>query len=318
MKAAVYRKYGPPEVLRVEEIPRPTIEAGQDDRVLIRVRAAGLNRFDCFFRAGHLAGRPTNGWIKPKKQVLGIDVAGTVEAVGKDVSRFKVGDAVFGGCLGSHAEYVRAREGTLGPMPRDLSFAEAAAIPTGALTALQALRDVAEVRRGQSVLVYGASGGVGHFAVQIAKALGAEVTAVCSASNLQWVGDLGADHVIDYAKENFARSGKRYDVILDAVGKTTFWGCRPALAKTGVYVTEHVLRPKYHILQVLVSRTAGDRRAEFHLARSNAKDFDFLRELAEAGKLRPVIDKIYPLDEIVDAHRHMERGHTKGKIVIET
>jgi NADPH:quinone reductase-like Zn-dependent oxidoreductase len=317
MKAAVYKSYGPPEVLKIEEIDPPAIQDGDDDRVLIKVHHASVNPFDYLYRKGYFPVRPSNGLTKPKQHILGIDVAGKVEAVGKNVSRFKVGDAVFGNCLGSHAEYVRARESAISMMPKNLTFKEAAAIPTSALTALQALRDVAQIKKGQTVLIYGASGGVGHFAVQIAKFYETEVTAVCSDSNLHWVKELGADYMIDYTKEDFAQNGKKYDIILDAVAKRTFFSCKPSLVRTGVYVTENPLKPKYQILQILFSSLVGDKRAKTHLTKPNDKDLDFLRELIDEEKLKPVIEKIYSLDQIAEAHRHLEREHAKGKIVVE-
>ncbi|MFZ5823667.1 MAG: NAD(P)-dependent alcohol dehydrogenase [Bacillota bacterium] len=314
MRAAVYRSYGPPEVLKLENVEQPSIM--EEDRVLIRVHYAAMNPGDIWLRKGIWAARPSIGLTKPKNPILGWDVAGTVEAVGKTVTRFKVGDQVFGECNGAHAEYVTPRQTFLSLMPKNLSFAEAAAIPCAALTALQALRDVAQVKEGQKVLVYGASGGIGHFAVQLAKLFGTEVTAVCSTANLGWVKELGADHVIDYTRGDFARNGQKYDLILDAVGKRTFFSCLPALTETGIYITEHLLYPKYHPLQLLISPLFGPKKAKTHLARPNDKDLDFLGGLAEEGKLRPVIEKVYPLDQIVEAHRHVEGGRTKGKVVI--
>jgi len=317
MRAAIYKSYGPPEVLKIEDIEQPAIQDGHDDRVLVKVHSASVNPFDYLFRKGYLPTRMENGFIKPKQHILGIDVAGKVEAVGKNVSRFKVGDAVFGSCLGSHAEYVRARENAICMIPKNLTFKEAAAIPTVALTALQALRDVAQIKKGHKVLIYGASGGIGHIAVQLARFYETEVTAVCSSSNLAWVKDLGAHHMIDYTKEDFTDNGQKYDVVLDAVGKRTFFSCRRSLTEKGVYITEHVLYPKYHPAQLLLGSLIGDKRAKIHLAKANHEDFDFIRELIEEEKLRAVIEKNYPLEQIVEAHRHVENEHTKGKVVIE-
>ena len=212
MRAAIYSTYGPPEVIGIKDVEQPSIK--EQDRVLIRVHSASVNTLDHLYRKGYLPTRMDNGLTKPKNHILGIDVAGTIEAVGDDVRKFKVGDHVFGSCFGSHAEYVAPRENFLSHMPKNITFEEAAAIPCAAQTALQALRDVAQVKQGQRVLIYGASGGVGHFAVQLANYFGAEVTAVCSTSNLDWVKELGAQYVIDYTKEDFTDNGNKYDIII--------------------------------------------------------------------------------------------------------
>lgn len=315
MKAAIYRSYGPPEVLEITDVQLPSIK--DDDRVLIRVHNASINSYDNLFRKGYLPTRLENGFTKPKTLILGLDVAGTVEAVGKNVHKFKVGDHVFGSCLGSHAEFVCPSQRTLTIMPKNATFEEAAAVPCAAQTAMQALRDVAQVKEGQRVLIYGASGGVGHFAVQLARHFGAEVTAVCSTSNLQWVQGLGAHHVIDYTMEDFADNGKKYDVILDAVGKRTFFSCLRSLTETGVYITEHAIQPKYHPFQLLISPLIGRKKAKIHLTKPNERDLDLLRVLIEEEKVKPVIEKCYPFDQIIQAHRHIAEGHTKGKIVLE-
>jgi NADPH:quinone reductase-like Zn-dependent oxidoreductase len=315
MKAAIYRSYGPPEVLEITDVELPPLK--DENRVLVKVHYASVNQYDNLFRKGYLPTRLENGFTKPKTLILGLDVAGIVEAVGKNVQRFEVGDRVFGSCLGSHAEFVCPPERCLSFMPKSATFEEMAAIPCAAQTALQALRDVAQVKQGQKVLIYGASGGVGHFAVQLAVYFGAEVTAVCSTSNLQWVKDLGAHEVIDYTKEDFADNGKKYDVILDAVGKRTFFSCLRSLTETGVYITEHAIYPKYHPIQLMIGPLFSRKKAKIHLAKPNDKDLDFLGALVEEGHLKPVIEKCFPLDQIIMAHKHIAEGHTKGKITLE-
>ncbi len=319
MKAAVYRSYGVPDVLKMEDVEQPSIQDSHDDRLLIKVHSASVNPFDYLYRKGYLPIRLSEGFMKPKKenQILGIDVAGTVEAVGGNVNRFKVGDAVFGSCLGSHAEYVRVRENRISLMPTNSTFNEMASIPCAALTALQALRDVAQIKKGQKVLIYGASGGIGHFAVQLARYYEAEVTAVCSTSNLDWVKDLGADHMIDYTREDFTKNGKKYDLILDAVGQRTYFSCKRSLTENGVYISEHPLKPRYQLTQWLFSMLIRDKKFKTHLAQPNDNDMDFFRQLIEQKKLKPVIEKTFSLDQIASAHRHVQNGHTKGKVVIE-
>lgn len=316
MRAAVYRSYGPPEVLKVEEVEKPTVQEQEDGRVLVKVHYASVNPFDYIHRKGYLPVRASNGFRTRKQQIMGIDVAGTIEAVSGNVSRFKVGDPVFGHCLGSHAEYVRARQDRLSLLPKNATFQEAAAVPCAALTALQAFRDIAHIKKDKKVLVYGASGGIGHFAVQLARFYETEVTAVCSTSNLPWVKGLGAHHMIDYTNEDFARNGKTYDIILVAAGRRTYFSCKPSITETSVFITESP-KPEYGMVQILLSSLVGDKRAKMHLSQPNEKDIDFLRDLIEIEKLRPVIERTYPLDQIVEAHRHVERGHTKGKVVIE-
>jgi NADPH:quinone reductase-like Zn-dependent oxidoreductase len=318
MRAAVYKSYGAPDVLKIEDVEQPSIQGAGNDRVLIKVHSASINAHDYLYRKGYFPARLSNGFLRPRQQILGIDLAGTVEAVGKDANGFEIGNHVFGNCLGSHAEYVLARRSRISLIPDNLTFSEAAAIPTAALTALQALRDVAQVRKGQNVLINGASGGVGHFAVQFAKFYEAEVTAVCSTSNLPWVKDLGAQEVIDYTREDFTQNGVKYDVILDAVPSRTFFSCKRSLNDTGVYITENPFRPDVPLAQVLLSLLVGEKRIKVApITKPSDKDLDFIRELVEAGKLRPVIEACYPLDQIAAAHRHVENGHAKGKVVVQ-
>jgi NADPH:quinone reductase-like Zn-dependent oxidoreductase len=314
VRAAIYSTYGPPEVMGIKEIEQPSIK--EQDRVLIRVHSASVNTLDYLYRKGYLPTRLDNGLTKPKNPILGIDVAGTIEAVGENVRKFKVGDQVFGSCFGSHAEYVSPRENFLSHMPKNITFEEVAAIPCAAQTALQALRDVAQVKPGQRVLIYGASGGVGHFAVQLANYYRAEVTAVCSTSNLDWVKNLGADYVLDYTKVDFTDHINKYDVILDAVGKTTFFSCLRSLTEKGVYITEHLFFPKYHPFQVMIGSILGSKKAKIHFTKPHDGDLAFLSSLVDQEKLRPVIEKCFFLEQIVKAHQHIESGRTKGKIVI--
>nr|WP_280847113.1 NAD(P)-dependent alcohol dehydrogenase [Mesobacillus selenatarsenatis] len=298
----------------IKDIEKPSIK--EQDRVLIRVHSASVNTMDYLYRKGYLPTRLDNGLTKPKNPILGIDVAGTIEAVGENVRKFKVGDHVFGSCFGSHSEYVSPRENFLCHMPKNITFEDAAAIPCAAQTALQALRDVAQVKQGHRVLIYGASGGVGHFAVQLANYYGAEVTAVCSTSNLDWVKDLGAHYVLDYTKEDFTDHRNKYDVILDAVGKRTFFSCLRSLTEKGVYITEHLFFPKYHPFQMLIGSFLGSKKAKTHFTKPNDGDLAFLCSLVEQEKLKPVIEKCYPLEQVVEAHQHIESGRTKGKIVL--
>jgi NADPH:quinone reductase-like Zn-dependent oxidoreductase len=304
MKAAVYKSYGPPAVLKVEEVEKPSVQ-DTPDRVLVKVYAASINPFDVLFRRGYLPTRLSNGLFKPKDHVLGIDVAGVVEAVGANVTRFKPGDRVFGGCFGSHAEFVIPREKSLVLMPTNASFVDCATISCAGMTALQALRDVAGVKPGHKVLIYGASGGIGHFAVQLAKHFGAEVTAVCSTSNQSWAKALGADHMIDYTQQDFSRNGQRYDLILDAVGKRTYSSCKSSLTSTGIYISEHPLKPAAQIPQWIFSLLTRDPHFKTHLAEGNTEDMQFLSDVLEEGKLGPVIDRCYPLAQIAAAHQQV-------------
>jgi NADPH:quinone reductase-like Zn-dependent oxidoreductase len=320
MKAVVVRKYGSPEVLELQEVPKPR---PGDAEILIKVQAAALNAADWhMMRADPFAVRLMAGLFKPKFKIPGADVAGRVEAVGKNVKSFKVGDEVFGDLAryawGSFAEYVCAPENLLAIKPVNLSFEEAAAVPMAAVTALQALRDKGGIRAGQSVLINGASGGVGSFAVQIAKAFGAEVTAVCSARNVDRARALGADHVIDYGAEDFTKSGRRYDLILATNGYHPLSAYRRALSPEGAYVTTGGAG-KQMVAALFLGpwlSLLGQQKIGNAMAKPNAKDLGVVKELLEGGKVKPAIDRRYPLDRLPEAMRYLEEGHAQGKIVI--
>jgi NADPH:quinone reductase-like Zn-dependent oxidoreductase len=318
MKATVHVRYGSPEVLRLQEVERPELV---DDGALVRVRAVSVNRGDWYSLTGVPWGiRPMIGLLKPRSPLIGTDFAGTVEAVGKDVIELQPGDDVFGGRSGSFAEYVGAR--MVVRKPADLTFEEAAAVPVAALTALQGLRDHGQVEPGQKVLVNGASGGVGTSAVQIAKALGAEVTAVCSTRNVEQARSLGADHVIDYTKEDFTRSGRRYDVLFDNAGSRSWSACRRVLEPHATLVIVGapkggpVLGPLRHIGRMRLASIRGSQKAVFFIAKFNKPDLHVLRELVESGRVTPVIEKRYELSDVADAFRYMGEGHARGKIVV--
>jgi NADPH:quinone reductase-like Zn-dependent oxidoreductase len=318
MKAIVVSKYGSPDVLELEEVEKPDLA---DDLALVRVRAASINPADWYGVAGPLIVRPSTGLLKPRTDRTGIDFAGTVEAVGRNVTHIRPGDDVFGARSGALAEYVTVRDAVV-PKPANISFEEAAAVPVAAITALQGLRDKGGLQPGQQVLINGASGGVGTFAVQIAKALGAEVTAVCSTRNVELVRSLGADHVVDYTQEDFTRNDRRYDVLLDIAGSKSWSACRRVLtpAATLVIVGAHrrnrLFGPIGHIVRLRLASLRGSQKAVFFIAKTNRADMEFLRELLEAGKVKPVVDRRYQLSETADAFRYLGEGHARGKVVV--
>jgi NADPH:quinone reductase-like Zn-dependent oxidoreductase len=318
MKAIVYQKYGSPDVLELKELEKP---APNDDEVLIKVHAASLNAADWhLLRADPFLVRLESGLLEPKRKVLGADVAGRVEAVGRNVKQFQPGDEVFGGQLGfgSFAEYVCASENALVLKPANLSFEEAAAVPIAAVTALQALRNKGQIQSGQKVLINGASGGVGTFAVQIAKSFGAEVTGVCSTGKMEIVRSIGADQVIDYTKEDFTQTGQRYDLILAANGYHSISHYKRALSPKGIYVTTGGSTAQMFQAMLLgpMMSMFGSNKMSNMLARPNQKDLAFIKELVEAGKVVPVIDRRYMLSKVPDALRYLEEGHAHGKRVI--
>ena len=322
MKAITYHRYGSPDVLEFQEVDEPV---AKDDEVLVRVRAVSVNPRDWHFMRGlPYVVRPF-GLRSPKDGVLGSDVAGQIEAVGRNVTRFRPGDEVFADVLtGGFAEYTGVSEDFLGLKPANLTFEQAAAVPLAALTALQGLRDHGRIRPGQKVLIIGASGGVGTFAVQIAKSFGADVTGVCSTRNLDMVRSLGADHVIDYTQEDFTQRGQKYDLILQLAGTRSPSDCRRALTPKGTLLLSsgessgRWIGPIGRIIKALVlSPFVSQRLAPFEAKRSR-EDLQILKELIEAGKVTPVIDRTYSLSEVPEAIRHLEEGHARGKIVITT
>jgi len=321
MKAIVYYNYGSPDVLKLEEIQKPTTS---DDEVLIKIHAASVNAPDWRnLRANPFFVRLSNGLLKPKNKMLGVDVAGRIEAVGRNVKQFQPGDEIFGDLyeygLGAFAEYTcMPEEGALAIKPANLTYEEAAAVPSAAVTALQGLRDKGQIQPGQKVLVIGASGGVGSFAVQIAKSFGAEVTGVCSTRNLDMVRSIGADQVIDYTQEDFTKSGQCYDLILDIAVKRSVSDYKRALSPKGIYVLcgfSMAAMLQVLFLGPLISMT-GSKKFVYYGAKPNNKDLVFMKELLEAGKVVPVIDRRYPLSEVPEAIRYYEKGHAQGKVVI--
>jgi NADPH:quinone reductase-like Zn-dependent oxidoreductase len=324
MKAVVYTDYGSPDVLEIRDIKKPV---PNDDQVLIKVRAASINPLDWHFMEGtpKIMRVIGVGLRKPKDPRLGVDMAGQVEAVGKNVTQFKPGDEVFGGRTGAFAEYVCARaDRAVALKPANITFEQAASVPIAAITALQSLRDTGRVQAGQKVLINGASGGVGTFAVQIAKSLGADVTGVCSTRNLDLVRSLGADHVIDYTKEDFANGEERYDVILDNVGTQPLSGIRRALKPKGICVMiggggpndGPWVGPFGRVIHTLLLSPFISQKMGMMMAQLNKNDLTVLGDLMQAGKVKPVIDKTYPLSQIAEAMRYLEAGHARGKVII--
>jgi NADPH:quinone reductase-like Zn-dependent oxidoreductase len=320
MKAIVHTTYGPPDVLQFKEVEKP---APKDSEILIKVHTASVNTLDLALRGPLLARIITGGVFKPKDQRLGVDLAGRIAAIGSNVTQFRPGDEVFGKGMGCFAEYVCVREDAVVLKPSTLTFDAAAAVPVAALTALQGLRDAGHIQPGQKVLIQGATGGVGTFAVQIAKAFGTEVTAVCSTRNVEMVRSIGADHVIDYTQEDCTKNGQQYDLILAVNGYHPMLAYRRILRPKGRYVL--VGGSKDHIYQALlqaillgpiISRAGRQKMSFMGIAKINQKDLMYVQELLEAGKIVPVIEKRYALHQTVQALQYLEEGHARGKVVI--
>ncbi|MDQ3162209.1 MAG: NAD(P)-dependent alcohol dehydrogenase [Actinomycetota bacterium] len=314
MRAVVHDRYGGPDVLRVEEVERPV---PKEDEVLVKIHATTVNRTDCGTRAAEpFISRFFTGLRRPKRRILGSELAGEVEAVGAAVSQFEVGDRVFGMRAGAHAEFVCVREDrSLAHKPAGMSFEEAAAVCDGAIIALACLRK-ADLRKGRSILIYGASGSIGTAAVQLAKYFDADVTAVCNTKNVELVRSLGANRVIDYTQEDFTQSDETYDVIFDAVGKHSFRRCRGSLKPAGIYI-ETDLGFLWHVpVLALLTRRLGDKRVTLPIPKYTKEDVLFLKELIEAGRYRAVVDRSYPLEQVVEATRYVERGQKTGNVVL--
>ena len=320
MKAITYAKYGSPEVLELKDIEKPVPKINE---VLVKVHATTVTKYDCWQRSctaprgfGFL-NRMASGFRKPKQSILGTELAGESEAVGKDVKLFRKGDQVFGSVamsMGAYAEYVSLPEnGALALKPTNMTYEEAAAVPQGALTALYFLRK-ANIQSGEKVLIFGASGGVGTFAVQLAKYFGAEVTGVCSTTKMELVQSLGADKVIDYTIEDFTKNGETYDLIFDTVGKSPFSGSKRSLNEDGRYVHATFGLPR--LFKMLWLNMRSSKKAIIGLLEENSEDLIFLRELIEAGKLTSIIDRSYPMEQAAEAHRYVETGQKKGQVVI--
>ena len=314
MRAVVHDKYGSPEVLRLEEVEQPK---PKDDEVLIKIFATAVNRTDCGLRsAEYFISRFFTGLIRPKRKILGSELAGEVEAIGAAVTQFAVGDEVFGLGAGAHAEYVCVREsGGLAHKPTGMTFEHAAAVCDGAIIALAGLRH-ADLRKGRSILVYGASGSIGTAAVQLARYFDADVTAVCNTKNLDLVRSLGADLVVDYTQEDFTKNGETYDVIFDAVGKHSFRRCKRSLKSDGLYI-ETDLGFLWHVLFLaLLTRWIGNKKVMMLVPKYTKENVLFLKDLIEAGKYRAVIDRCYPLEQVIDATKYVETQQKTGNVVL--
>jgi NADPH:quinone reductase-like Zn-dependent oxidoreductase len=318
MKAIVYTKYGPPEVLQLKEVPKPT---PKDNEVLIKIYATTVNRTDCGFRKPEyrLIIGFINGFFKPKKNILGSELSGKIEAIGKDVKTFKPGDPVFGLStynFGTHAEYICLPEtGSITTMPANMSFEEAATVCDGAFLALTYIRKI-DFKYAPKILINGASGSIGSACVQLAKYYGAKITAVCTAKNFELVKSLGADEVIDFTKEDFTKNGKLYDFVIDAVGKSSFFRCKKILKPGGIYFSTDLGFLSQNIFLALLTPIIGGKKVKFPIPKDSKEVIVFFKELIEAGKYRAIIDRSYRLEEIVDATKYVETGQKTGNVVI--
>ncbi len=318
MKVAVYKSYGPPEVLTIENAEKPT---PGDDEALVKVHASSVNPVEWYTMTGLFIARFGNGIFKPKNTRLGVDYSGIVEAVGKQVTHLKPGDEVYGARNGAFAEYVCVKN-HIYPKPVNITFEQAGGVAVAAMTALQGLRDHGRLQPGDKVLINGASGGVGTFAVQIAKALGAEVTAVCSTRNVELIHSLGADHVIDYCKEDFTRTGQHYDLFLDIAGSRSFRECRRVLTPKAYFVIvggpkgNKVIGALSHVIKIRVASLGASQKVVFFVADFKREDFLLLNDLFNTGKVIPIVEKTFPFEKIADAFRHFGTGHARGKIIV--
>ena len=315
MRAVVYDKYGPPEVLRLEDVERPV---PNQDEVLVKIHATTVNRTDCGWRSAKpFFARYFIGLLRPRRKILGMELAGEVEAVGAAVSQFEVGDQVFGvKGFGAHAEFVCMREDRpLAHKPAGMTFEEAASVCDGALIALACLRK-GDLHKGRSILIYGASGSIGTAAVQLAKHFGADVTAVCNTKNVELVRSLGADAVMDYLQEDFTKNGETYDVVFDAVGKHSFRRCRRSVRPGGIYIDTDPGFMWHVPVLALLTRWIGDKKVTLPIPKYTKKDVLFLKELIEAGQYRAVIDRCYPLEQVVEATAYVETGQKTGNVVL--
>ena len=318
MKAIVHTEYGSPEVLHLQEVPKPV---PKDNEVLIKIHATTVNRNDCGFRKPEYPFiiRPINGLFKPKRKILGTELASEIESIGKNVKSFKPGDKVFGLSawkFGAHAEYISVPEdGSISFMPTNISYNEAAAICDGAYLALNNLRKI-NFKKIKSILINGASGSIGSSAVQLAKYYGTSITGVCNTKNLELIKSLGADFVIDYTKEDFTKNGQHYDVVFDAVGKSSFFKCKKILNSGGTYFSTELGYLSQNIFLALFTRLFNGKKVLFPIPKDRKEDIAFFKELIEAGKYRAVVDRVYPMNQIVEATKYVETGMKTGSVVI--